>query len=94
MEFKELLQLVHLGELDVVDSRINEQLDMLEKVLGVISVPVDNTLSTSGMEWEVSGSVLCSWMVPHTCVGVIIALIDHAHQLFLYLNFSLIRTIF
>ena len=51
-EFDELLQQMHLGEFDVVDSRINERLDMLEEQLGVISAPADDTLSTSGMPWE------------------------------------------
>ena len=45
MEFDELLlQQMHLGELDVVD-------------WGVVSVPADDALSTSGMPWEVSRTV-------------------------------------
>ena len=48
---RQVLQQMHLGEFDVVDSRINEQLDMSEELLGVISAPVDGTLSTSGMSW-------------------------------------------
>ena len=40
---------MHLGELDVVDLRINEQLDMSEELLGVVSDPADDRLSTSGM---------------------------------------------
>ena len=51
---------VHLGEFDVVDSRINERLDMSEELLGVISDPADDTLGTSGMPLEVSGIVLHS----------------------------------
>ena len=47
-EFDELLQQVYLSEHDVVDSRKNEQLDMSEKLLGVISAPADDTLSTLG----------------------------------------------
>ena len=42
-EFGELLQQVHLGELDVVDSRIHERLDMSEKLLGVVLDPADET---------------------------------------------------
>ena len=79
-EFDKLLQQVHLGELDVVDSQINERLDMSEELLGVILAPADNTLSTSGMAWEMSGTVFCSWMLP--LMGVVIALIDHVHQSF------------
>ena len=47
-EFDKLLQQVHLSELDVVDSRINERLDMSEELLGVISDPADDMLSTLG----------------------------------------------
>ena len=53
-EFDELLQQVHLGELDVVDSRINERLDMSEELLGGVSNQADDTLSSSGMQWELS----------------------------------------
>ena len=56
---------------------------MLKKRLGVVSAPVDNTLSMSGMTWEVLGNVLCLWMLPHTCMGVVI-LID------CFINYSLI----
>ena len=52
MEFDELL--LHLDELDVVDLRINQQLDMSEELLCVDSFPADYALSTSGMPWEVS----------------------------------------
>ena len=45
-----------LGELDVVDSRINQRQDMSEELLGVVSVE-DDALSTSGMPWEVSRTV-------------------------------------
>ena len=44
-----LLQQMHLGELVVVDSHINKRLDTLEELLGVISAPADDALSTSGM---------------------------------------------
>ena len=57
LEFDELLQQVHLGELNVVDSRINERLDMLAELLGIILEPAKDTLSTSGMPWEVSKTV-------------------------------------
>ena len=42
-----------LSEPDVLDSRINERLDKSEELLGVGSDPADDTLSTSGMLWEV-----------------------------------------
>ena len=51
---KLLLQQMHLGELDIVKSRINHQLDMSEELLDVISVPADNALSKSGMPSELS----------------------------------------
>ena len=55
MKFDELLlQQVHLGELNVVDSHTNQRLHMSEELLGVISVPVDDALRTSGMPWKVS----------------------------------------
>ena len=55
MEFDELLlQQMHLGELDVVDSHINKRLDMSEELLGVVSVPADDALSTLGLPWELS----------------------------------------
>ena len=57
-EFEELLQQVHLGELDVVDSRINERLDTSEELLGIVSDPADDTLSTSGS--RLSCQELCS----------------------------------
>ena len=43
MEFDELSQQVHLGKLEVVDSRIHERLDMQEELLGVVSDPADDT---------------------------------------------------
>ena len=73
-EYDELLQQVHLSELDVVDPRINERLEMLEELLGVLSDLADDTLSTSGMPWEVSRTVFCSWML--SLMGVKITLID------------------
>ena len=42
-EFSELLQQVHLGELDVVNLRIHERLDMSEELLGVVSDLADDT---------------------------------------------------
>ena len=48
-EFNKLLQKVYLGELDVVDSRINERLDMSEELLGVVSAPANDMLSMTGM---------------------------------------------
>ena len=88
----ELLQQVHLGELDIVNSLINERLNMSEELLVVDSDPADDTLSTSGMAWEVSRRVFRSWMLP--LMGVVIALIDCTDQLFTYSNFSLIWTNF
>ena len=49
MEFDELLEQVDVGELDIVKSRINERQDMSKELLGVVSAPVDGTLSTLGM---------------------------------------------
>ena len=60
-----------------------------EELLCVVSAPADDTSSTSGMAWEVSRTVFRSWMLP--LMGVVITLIDRAHQLFTYPNFSLIR---
>ena len=58
-EFDELLlQQVHLGKLDVVDSLINERLEMSEELLiVVVSIPADDVLSTSCMPWELSRTV-------------------------------------
>ena len=94
MEFNELLQQWHLSELYVVNLRVNERLamDMPEELLGVVSDPVDHTLSRLEMPWDVSKIVFRSWMLPR--MGVEIALIDYDHQLFNYLIFSLIRTNF
>ena len=83
---------MYLGECDVADSRINEQLDMSEELLGVVSAPADDILGTSGMPWEVSRTVFRLRMLP--LIGVVIALTDCTHQLFTYLNFSLSRTNF
>ena len=83
------MQQVHLGELDIVDSRIYQRLDMSEELLGVVLTPVDDALGTSGMPWEVS---FRSFMLPLR--GVMITLIDHAHQLFTYPIFSLTQTNF
>ena len=82
-KFDELLKQVHSGEVDIVDSRINEWQDMLEELLGVVSSPADNKLSTLVMPWEVSTTVFHSWMLPR--MGVEITLIDFAHQLFTYM---------
>ena len=76
-KFDEPLQQVHLGERDIVDSCINERLDVSEELLGVVLVPADDTLGTSGMPWEVSRTVLCLWMLP--LMGVVITLIDRSH---------------
>ena len=91
MEFNELLQQWHLSELYVVNLRVNERLamDMPEELLGVVSDLADHTLSRSEMPWEVSRTVFRLWMLPR--MGVEIALIDHDHQLFNYLIFSLIQ---
>ena len=43
MEFGKLLQKVHLGELDIVDSCIHERQDTSEEMLGVVSDPADDT---------------------------------------------------
>ena len=48
------MQQIHLRDLEVVDSRINQRLDMPEELLGAVSVSADDALSTSGMAWEVS----------------------------------------
>ena len=48
-EFDEVLQQVQLDECDVVNSCKDEQLDMLEELLAVVSAPADNTLHTLGM---------------------------------------------
>ena len=82
---------MHLGELDVVDSRIHERLDTSEKMLGVVSDPADDTWYV-GDDVEVSRTAFRSWMLQLT--GVEIALIDRDHQLFTYPNVSLIRTNF
>ena len=70
MEFNELLQQVHLGELHEVDSRISQLLDMSEEMLGVVSAPADDGLSTSGVSWEVSRTVFRSWMAGCFRLGV------------------------
>ena len=66
-----------------------KQLDMLGELLGVVLAPADDTLSMSGMAWEVSGTLFRSWMLP--LMGVVIALIDHTSiihlpELFTYPN--------
>ena len=38
-----------MGELDVVESHTTEEQDMPEDLLGIVSVPTDDTLSTSGI---------------------------------------------
>ena len=90
MKFDEQLRQVDLSELDVVDLRINEQLDTSEELLGLALDPADDTLSTLGMPWEVSRTVFRSWMLPL----LEITLIYCVHQLFPYPNFSLIQTNF
>ena len=44
MEFDKRLGQVNLGKLDVVNLHIDEQQEMSEKLLGVISAPADNTM--------------------------------------------------
>ena len=75
-----------LGELDVLDS-----LDMSEELLAL-----------SRLQWIICSvrrgchgrcqelCYICG--CPHLVTDVVIALIDRVHQLFTYLNFSLIRT--
>ena len=41
MEFDELSEQVDVGELDVVESRINEQQGMSKELLGIISASAD-----------------------------------------------------
>ena len=43
-EFDELLQQVHLGELNVVNLCINQRLAMSEKRLGIVSVPANELI--------------------------------------------------
>ena len=45
---------MHLGELDVVDSRIHEPLDMSEELLGVVSDPADDTQGYVSMSGAVA----------------------------------------
>ena len=40
---------VDLCKLDIVESRMNGRQDMSEELLGVVSAPSNDTLSTSGM---------------------------------------------
>ena len=79
-----------MDELDIVDLRIDERLDISEELLSVVFDPYasDDTLGTSRRPWEVSRTVFPSWML--SLMGVLIAIINHAHQLFTYPNFSLI----
>ena len=71
-EFNELhvLQQVHLDELDIVDSRKSQQLDISEELLGVVSAPADDALSTSGMPGKVSRTVFRSCMAGCSRLGV------------------------
>ena len=81
--FDELLQQVHLDDLDVVDLHINERLDKSEETVG-------HRLESSGwyvkyirdpwFPWEVSRTVFRSWMLP--LMDVVITLIDQVNQLF------------
>ena len=48
-EFDEILQITDLDEFDVADSQIDEQQDTSEELLGVVSAPANDALSTSGM---------------------------------------------
>ena len=59
-EFDEQLQQQQqqqLDDIDVVDSHVNKRLDMSEELLDVVSDAPDDTLSTLGMPWAVSGIV-------------------------------------
>ena len=67
-EFDALLQQVHLGELDVLDLFINEQQDMPEGLLGVVSTPANDTLSTCTSEM-VSGTVFMNRLMPSSGRG-------------------------
>ena len=52
--------------------------------MGFVSAPADDRLSTSGMAWEVSGTVFRSWMLP--LMGVVIALIDRMQPSIIHLS--------
>ena len=82
---------------DVVDSRINERMDMSKELLGIFSAEgftrwYIKYVGDGNPLWEVSGIVFCSWMP--TLIGVVITLIDCVHQLFCYPNFSSIWSYF
>ena len=48
---KKLLEQVHLGQLNIVNSlRIDERQNMSEELLAIVSAPLNDTLSMSGME--------------------------------------------
>ena len=84
-EFDKLLQQVHWSKLDVVDSRINDWLELL----GVVSDPTDDRLSTSEMPWVVSRTVFHSWMLPFVsgdCLNWLRLSIIQLSELFTYLN--------
>ena len=65
-EFDELLQQVHLGELDIVDSRLNERQDTSEELLVVVSDPPQPRIhlplhrGCSGRCQELSSNCGCS----------------------------------
>ena len=46
---QQTIEQVQLGELDVVELCIDERQGMSEELLGIVSVPVDDTLSMSGV---------------------------------------------
>ena len=62
---------MHLGKLNVVDSCTNQQLDMSEELLGVISVPADDALSMLGMPWEVSRNVFLEYLGNASLVSLV-----------------------
>ena len=66
MEFGELLQQVHLGELDVVDSHIHEELDMSEELLGVQSSRLQRMIRKYiGNDMGGVKNCVCSWYSPY-----------------------------
>ena len=86
MKLNELLQQVDWGDLDIVESRIDQRQDMSKKQLGVALAPVGDTLSTSGMiphdgkcRELYSDAVIPGPVFSFPRMGVVIMLLDHAH---------------
>ena len=77
-EFDALLEQVDLGELSVVESHIDEWQVLLEELLGVVSAPVVNMHPTTLFRDGLLPGALSSFPL----MGMVIALIDHARQLF------------